>query len=115
MLSKEQIEQIVQMTIDTLRAQEGSSAVQPGMAGTVRTAGNGWMFDDANDCVEAALQSQKELVKLTMEHREKLIQAMRQASRDNARKLAEMAHEETGYGNVPDKVAKYIKENGLYR
>ena len=108
MLSKEQIEQIVQMTIDTLRAQEGSSPVQHGMTGTARGAGNGWMFDDANDCVEAALQAQKELVKLSMEHREKLIQAMRQASRDHARKLAEMAHEETGYGNVPDKVAKIL-------
>lgn len=108
MLSKEQIEQIVQMTINTLRTQEGNSSVAACASGAPSGPGNGWMFDDANDCVEAAVRAQKELVKLSMEHREKLIQAMRQAARDHARKLAEMAHEETGYGNVPDKVAKIL-------
>lgn len=106
MLSKEQIEQIVQMTIDTLQAQDkaGSSSFAKGGG----SEGNGWMFEDANDCIEAAAAAQRKLLELSMEHREKLIEAMRAASREHARKLAEMAHEETGYGNVPDKIAKIL-------
>lgn len=102
MLSREQIEQIVQMTLETLEAKEQASSVKK------TGAGNGWMFDDANDCIEAACEAQKQLVALTMEHREKLICAMRQAARDHAETLARMAHEETGYGNVPDKIAKIL-------
>lgn len=101
MLSKEQIEQIVQMTIAQLNGQSGSAS-----CGT--PAGNGWMYERAEDCIEAAAAAQKKLVAMTMEQREKLICAMRQAARDNAEKLARMAHEETGYGNVPDKVAKIL-------
>ncbi|MBR3400703.1 MAG: aldehyde dehydrogenase EutE [Parasporobacterium sp.] len=103
MLSREQIEQIVRMTVETLQAKEGNEAAKP-----CPKTGNGWMFETAEECVEAAIAAQQKLMELTMEHREKLIQAMRQASRDNARKLAEMAHEETGYGNVPDKIAKIL-------
>lgn len=103
MLSREQIEQIVRMTVETLQAKEESTAEKP-----CPKTGNGWMFETAEECVEAAIIAQQKLMELTMEHREKLIQAMRQASRDNAQKLAEMAHEETGYGNVPDKIAKIL-------
>ncbi|MBQ9030053.1 MAG: aldehyde dehydrogenase EutE [Parasporobacterium sp.] len=104
MLSREQIEQIVQMTIKTLEERDPA----PGSVRTCGTGGSGWMFETAEECVEAAIRAQRELVSLTMEHREKLIQAMRQAARDNAEKLAAMAHEETGYGNVPDKIAKIL-------
>ena len=103
MLSREQIEQIVRMTVETLQAKEESTAEKP-----CPKTGNGWMFETAEECVEAAIIAQQKLMELTMEHREKLIQAMRQASRDNAQKLAEMDHEETGYGNVPDKIAKIL-------
>ena len=104
MLSREQIEQIVHMTIETLDSREQASTV----ASSCGCNGNGWMFDDANDCVAAALRAQKQLVALTMEHREKIISAMRKAAIDNATKLAQMAHDETGYGNVPDKIAKIL-------
>ena len=33
---------------------------------------------------------------------------MRRAARENAEKLAQMAHDETGYGKVPDKIAKIL-------
>lgn len=100
MLSKEQIEQIVQMTIAQLNGAGASSGPSKG--------GNGWMFDRAEDCIEAASEAQKKLVAMTTVQREVLISAMRQAARENARMLAEMAHEETGYGNVPDKIAKIM-------
>ncbi|MEI6101978.1 MAG: aldehyde dehydrogenase family protein, partial [Eubacteriales bacterium] len=43
---------------------------------------------------------------LSLEHRGRIIEAMRVAERKNAEHLAKMAHEETGYGNVPHKIAK---------
>ena len=82
MLSKEQIEQIVQMTL----AQLNKNCPAENQAG-----GNGWMFERAEDCIEAAQKAQKKLVAMTMEQRESLIAAMRQAARDNAKKLAQMA------------------------
>ena len=104
MLSREQIEQIVTMTINSMNIQENKESC----SSCNISGGNGWMFDDANDCVAAALEAQKKLVALSMEQRDKIIEAMRQAARDNAEKLARMAHEETGYGNVPDKIAKIL-------
>lgn len=96
MLSKDQIEQIVQKTLAQMNVSQSPSS------------GNGWMFDKAEDCVEAALAAQKKLIAMTMEQREKIIDAMRCAARANAEKLAVMAHEETGYGKVADKIAKIM-------
>lgn len=39
---------------------------------------------------------------------DRIVEAMGEAGRRNARRLAELAVEETGYGNVPDKVAKNL-------
>lgn len=103
MISKNQIEEIVQKTI----AQMGEITRRESIA-AVPVSGNGWLFERAEDCVEAALAAQKRLVQMSMEKREELIAAMRQAARDNAEKLARMAHEETGYGNVKDKTAKNL-------
>lgn len=106
MLSKEQIEQIVQMTIAQMKQEQPSTVTQS--CQSCYPAGNGWMFERAEDCIEAAAVAQKKLVSMTMEQRAGLIQAMRQASIDNAEKLAVMAHEETGYGKVADKIAKIL-------
>ena len=102
MLSKEQIEQIVQMTIAQMNGSASAAAPMP------TPSGNGWMFDRVEDCIDAAIAAQKKLIAMSMADREKLITAMRQAARDNAEHLARMAHEETGYGNVPDKIAKIM-------
>ena len=71
MLSKEQIEQIVQMTIAQMNNQQPASAPTAAAA-----AGNGWMFDRAEDCIEAAIVAQRKLVAMTMDQREKLIRAV---------------------------------------
>lgn len=103
MLTKEQIEQIVQLTISQMNSQAGGAAGSAPCSG-----GNGWMFDRAEDCIEAAEAAQKKLLAMSMDAREALIRAMRKASVDNAEKLARMAHEETGYGKIPDKIQKIL-------
>ena len=105
MLSKEQIEQIVQMTIAQLNQ---TSSAPAAVQSCGCTGGNGWLFNTADECVEAALVAQKKLVAMTMDQREKLIQAMREAGRKNAEKLSRMANEETTYGRVEDKIAKHL-------
>ncbi len=102
MLSREQIEEIVEMTIAQINGQEAGTSLS-GQTGT-----SGWMFDRAEDCISAAKAAQEQLEQMTIESREGLIRAMRKAAIDNAEKLARMAHDETGYGKVPDKIQKIL-------
>lgn len=115
MLTKEQVEEIIRQTIAQME-QRGmvpqprplGEASAPAAAVTGGGSVDGWMFDDAGDAVEAAWQAQRALADLSLEKRAELIEAMRQAARLNARRLAELAHEETGYGRVEDKLAKNL-------
>ena len=66
------------------------------------------IFENVVDAILAAKASQKQLMELTMKKRSEIIAAMRKASLDNAEKLAKMAHEETGFGRVDDKIIKNI-------
>ena len=56
--------------------------------------------------VEAAWQAQKKYASYSQEQVDAIVERMAAAARANARRLAEMAVEETGYGNAKD---KYIK------
>ena len=94
-LSEQQIKQIVEETVRNIGT------------GTAGAACSGsWMCDDANDAVENAKRAQKQLMTMTLEQRGRLVSAMREAALANSVKLAEMAHEETGYGSVEHKIMK---------
>ncbi len=64
------------------------------------------VFSNVEDAICAAKKSQKQLMELSMKKRAQIIAAMRVASIENAEKLAIMAHEETGFGRVADKIIK---------
>ena len=85
-----------------------ASLVAAKLAGTAIPVESGWIFDTVDEAVAQAQKAQRQLGKLTLEERGKLIEAMRSAARDNALKLAEMAHKETGYGHVEHKVLKNL-------
>jgi propionaldehyde dehydrogenase len=68
----------------------------------------GWLCDTAEEAIANAKAAQKELIKLPLEKRGRLIEAMRKAALSNAEYLARLANEETGYGRVEDKIAKNI-------
>ena len=114
MLSKEQVEEIVRATL----AQMGQPKAAPLAAmpvlrpaePAVRPAADvgGWMFGDADAAVEAAWTAFQQFQQVSLEKRRELVEAMRQAARDNARRLSEMAHAETGYGHVEDKIVKNL-------
>jgi len=92
-----QIRELIKDTVSKIISEKVS-------AGTPGT----WLCDTAEQAIEAAKAAQKVLVKLSLEQRGRIIESMRKAALQNARYLAEMAHEETGYGKVEDKVAKNI-------
>lgn len=102
-LDEQRIREVVQRVIRELFEGQAQpvSAVQP----TPRVGEDG-IFPSPNDAVEAAAEAQKKLLALGLEKRRGIVEAIRQASLKNARRLAEMAREETKMGRVEDKVAK---------
>ncbi len=66
------------------------------------------IYSDMNDAIDAAERAQLELIRLTLEERQKIIQAIRNTAKENAELFAEMAVEETGMGRVEDKIVKNL-------
>ncbi|MCL1812194.1 MAG: aldehyde dehydrogenase EutE [Treponema sp.] len=97
MMTKEEIEKIASQVVAKLTSGAVSAA-----------SGENWIFDTIDEAVAKAKDAQRQLGKATLEERGKLIEAMRQAARDNAQKLAGMANQETGYGRVEHKVLKNL-------
>ncbi len=64
------------------------------------------IFATVAEAVHAAGVAQPRFVALPLAHRARILEAMRQAMRDNAVALAKAAHEETGLGRFEDKVVK---------
>lgn len=104
-LTEQQIRQITDEIVRSLsgsiKGETAGSSVAP--APTAR-----WLCDTAQEAVENAKASQRILGEMSLEKRGELIAAMRRAGIDNAEHLARMAHEETGYGRVADKIQKNL-------
>jgi acyl-CoA reductase-like NAD-dependent aldehyde dehydrogenase len=66
------------------------------------------LFDTLDEAVAAATQAFRRLQQLPLAIRQDMVAQMRQAGRENAAVLAEMAHSETGMGRVEDKIVKNI-------
>ena len=99
-ITEEHIKSIVEDTVNRLI---GTGAIKD-VSGA---AGNGsWLCDTAAEAIASAKAAQSELADLSLEHRGKLIDAMRDSGRKNAGYLARLAVEETGYGRVEDKIKK---------
>ena len=69
---------------------------------------SGPVFDTVDQAVDAANRAQPGFQELGLEARRKIIDAMRETSRQNARRWAELAVAETGMGRVADKVLKNL-------
>ena len=65
------------------------------------------IFDDMNDAIAAAIEAQKVMQKMPMDFRERIISNIRRLTIENAELLARMGVEETGMGNVGDKILKH--------
>ena len=65
------------------------------------------IFKEMNDAIEAAKKSQLIVKKMSMDQREKIITCIRKKIKENAEVLARMGVDETGMGNVGDKILKH--------
>jgi acetaldehyde dehydrogenase (acetylating) len=65
-------------------------------------------IQEVRDYLEQAKSAQKIIAKMTQAEIDQIVESMANAARDEAERLAVMAVEETGFGNVPDKVTKNL-------
>jgi len=65
------------------------------------------VFDTMQEAIAAAKESQQIVRNLTLDQREKIITAIREKTRENAETMARMGVDETGMGNVGDKILKH--------
>jgi acetaldehyde dehydrogenase (acetylating) len=63
-------------------------------------------IQQARSLAAQAREAQRALAEFTQERIDAVVDAMAAAARDHAERLARLAHEETGFGNVKDKTTK---------
>jgi len=103
-INPEQIEEIVSQVISNLR-NEGQIA--PGPTNNLTTgAPQAGLHPCADQAISAAKQAQAEFVKLGFYRRREIIEAIKQASLENAKRLADLAVEDTKMGNAAHKNMK---------
>lgn len=100
------VEQVVRKLSGEL-AKAPSSSARGSVAPAIHTKRPG-IFDDFDAAGAAATKAQQQWVRTSVETREKVIEAMRECSRRVAEEISRMAVEETGLGNVKDKIAKNL-------
>ncbi|MCC8152546.1 MAG: aldehyde dehydrogenase EutE [Lachnospiraceae bacterium] len=66
------------------------------------------VFADMETAIAKAKEAQKTVRVMSMDQREKIISVIRRKIKENAETLARMGVEETGMGNVGDKILKHI-------
>ncbi len=94
-LSENQIKSIVGEVMAKLQLESGVS----GMHG---------VFSDMNTAIAKAREAQQTVRVMSMDQREKIISVIRRKIRENAETLARMGVDETGMGNVGDKILKHL-------
>ncbi len=77
-----------------------------GMPQKESCASSDGIFDTVDEAVAAAIVAQKQLMKLTLAQRGKIIDAIRDTMRVHTNRLAAMELEETGMGRYEHKIAK---------
>ncbi|MDF2510164.1 MAG: NAD-dependent aldehyde dehydrogenase [Herbinix sp.] len=92
------LQDIVKEVVRKLQAETSSTSASSKELG---------VFEDMNEAIEASIKAQKIMQKLPMDAREKIISNIRKKTIENAEIFAKMAVEETGMGNVGDKILKH--------
>jgi propionaldehyde dehydrogenase len=95
-VSEQEVKRIVQKVISGINVETGNSnEKQMGL------------FDTMEEAIAAAKTAQKIMQKMSMDSREKIIKNIRRMTKEQAETYAKMAVEETGMGNVGDKILKH--------
>src|SRR5512147_2636224 len=100
-LQREDIESIVSEVLKKL-----ATTVPAATVGKADAKGDWGVFERLEDAVAAAEAAYRRLDTVAL--RERVVDVIRRAARSNARRLAEMAVDETGMGRIEDKVKKNL-------
>lgn len=65
------------------------------------------VFQDMNEAIKASIEAQKVVRCMSLDQREKIISVIRRKTHENAEIIANMGVNETGMGNVGDKILKH--------
>ena len=108
-LSDNTVDAIAQRVLEQMRP--GADAQSPLRARQAESAARGGalpagVFTSIDECVAAAGSAFGEFSKIGLDHRRRIIEAIRESMFANAISLARDAHEETGLGRVEDKIVK---------
>ena len=93
-INESMVQDIVQEVLAKMQIQEAPT-------------GKHGVFKDMNEAIEAAKKAQQIVKRMSMDQREKIISIIRKKICENAETLARMGVEETGMGNVGDKILKH--------
>lgn len=94
------------MPISESMVQEIVQEVMAKMQIAEAPAGKHGIFRDMNDAIEASKKAQAIVKRMSMDQREKILTCIRRKTKENAEILARMAVDETGMGNVGDKIGR---------
>lgn len=108
-VTEQSIREVVEAVVKSIDLEKLAASVSvsgpPAFAGSVAVSGDG-IYENMDTAVEAAKQAQRVLVSKPLELRGKIISAMREASLSHLEEISRLAVEETGMGNVQDKIVK---------
>lgn len=95
------------MAVDEIQLQKIVSEVLKKMGESHSSSYPMGIFGTMTDAIYAAKESQKVMKKLPMDTRESIIKKIREKTIENAEILAKMGVDETGMGNIGDKILKH--------
>jgi len=87
---------------------QAAPATRQAPAIVVPTSGRYGVFPDVDSAIVAARQAFEQLQTQPLEHRSKIIEAVREVTRRNVVELSQRTVEETGMGRVEDKINKSL-------
>ena len=103
-IDEKQIEEIVSQVLRTLQ-QDAPGTVQP-TASVGASSSQSGVFSTASEAIAAAKTAQAALVKLGFAKRREIIEAIKEVSLANAKRLADLAVQDTNMGNAAHKMMK---------
>jgi acyl-CoA reductase-like NAD-dependent aldehyde dehydrogenase len=104
-ISEKDIQKLVEQVLANMTSQAASEHVSN--SASEMALGDG-VFHTVEEAVSASKIAEVKMRQVSLEGRRKMIQAMREISRQHAEELAKMAVEETGLGRVEDKISKNL-------
>jgi len=103
-VDEERIRTLVREVVERLAREGVLEGVPPAPPSEAR--GRLGVYPTVDEAVRRAAEAQKRLMEMTLEDRRRIVENIRRYAKENARRLAQMAYEETKMGRFEDKIRK---------